>query len=259
MSEHGNPQQVMTALITGAAGGIGLATVKHFLKAGCNVVAVDVNRELLAASEKRLEASRMSGYASCCADVSDPSAVEAIGALARERFGRIDILVNNAGISPKIGKRSPKLMEVTLDSWQRTYDVNVTSVLLTCQAFVPAMRDAGWGRVVNISSLAGRTKSVVAGPTYSATKAALIGFTRTVAAELASSGVTVNAIAPGRIDTPMAQLAGPETNAIYVAQIPAGRMGRPDEVAAAVAYLASDAAGFVTGVTLDVNGGFFMA
>ena len=150
-------------------------------------------------------------------------------------------------------------MEVTLDSWQRTYDVNVTSVLLTCQAFVPAMRDAGWGRVVNISSLAGRTKSVVAGPTYSATKAALIGFTRTVAAELASSGVTVNAIAPGRIDTPMAQLAGPETNAIYVAQIPAGRMGRPDEVAAAVAYLASDAAGFVTGVTLDVNGGFFMA
>jgi 3-oxoacyl-[acyl-carrier protein] reductase len=151
-----------------------------------------------------------------------------------------------------------RLEEIALEEWNRVLAVNLTSMLLTCQAFVPAMRQARWGRVVNMASIAGRSRSVLAGASYGAPKAGVVGFTRAIAGEVAADGVTVNCVAPGRIQSPMAQHTDPQSNAEYARVIPVSRFGTPEDVASGAAYLARSEAGFITGAFLDMNGGFAM-
>lgn len=251
------PVQSRIALVTGAARGIGAAIAERLASDGMHVVLADI----LDGVEETASALAAKGHAASAArvDLGDLPAVEPFVADLVRRHGRIDVIVNNAGISPKHdGKRAP-IDETSLEEWQKVVDINLTACFLIVKASLPSMKANRWGRIVNMASQAGRTKSLVAGSHYAASKAGLIGFTRTLAGEVGSFGITANCIAPGRIDTPMASEAGSEVNARYVSTIPVGRIGTPDDVGAAVSYLASDEAGFVTGVCLDLNGGHFMA
>jgi 3-oxoacyl-[acyl-carrier protein] reductase len=171
----------------------------------------------------------------------------------------IDILVNCAGINrQKADGGRYTLEEVDDEGWALTMAINLTAPFLLCRAFVPGMKARGWGRIVNIASRAGRTFVAASNVDYSASKAGLIGLTRMVAGECAEFGITANCIAPGRISTPLADTQSVDIIEASVSTIPVKRVGASWEAGAAVAYLASDAAGFVTGVTLDVNGGAFM-
>jgi len=245
-----------TALVTGGARGIGLAIVRDLLAVGHRVAIMDVDESALERATAELGGPNL---VSVKADLARPEEIAAGVRGAEEALGALDILVNNAGISPKIDGRPAPFEQIDLETWNRVWQINVTAMLLTCQAVVPGMRQRGWGRVVNMASLAGRTRPTVAGAAYAASKSAVIGLTRAVAVECAGHGVTVNAIAPGRIDTPMAAGAAPGMNEEFARRIPVGRMGLPEEIAAAALYLVGERTGFVTGTVLDVNGGFFMA
>lgn len=243
------------ALVTGAARGIGFATAIELLDRGHKVVMADVTsiepEKVPLALRDRAMFARM--------DVADQDNVNEVIAQAEKDFGSVGILVNNAGLSLKNAEgRSRGILEVTEDEWSRMFAVNVTAILRLCQRVIPGMQQARWGRIVNVSSLAGRTKTVVAGPTYMATKAAVLGLTRGIAAEMGPAGITANCVAPGRILTEMAMQAGEEVNARYAAQIPVRRIGTPEEVADAIAYFTSEQAGFVNGAVIDINGGFYM-
>lgn len=246
-----------TALVTGAARGIGLAIARRLCIEGVKVVVADIQDEV-----KDVAATLIAeGHDAVPAliDLGDLPAIEPFVANLISDHGRIDVLVNNAGISPKHnGVRAP-IDATDLDEWRRVIDINLTACFLLTKSCLPSMKEAGWGRFVNVASQAGRTRSQVAGAHYAASKAGLIGFTRTLAGECGASGITANCIAPGRIDTPMASGATADVNQRFVSGIPVGRIGLPEEVAAAAAYLISDEAAFVTGVCLDLNGGHFMA
>lgn len=167
--------------------------------------------------------------------------------------------LNNAGVSPKRPDgRSSGILEVSEEEWAQVLGINLTCVMRLCQLFLPAMRDQGYGRIVNVASLAGRARSIVAGPSYMASKAGVIGLTRAIASEMGPYGITANCVAPGRILTEMAQQAGPEVNQRYAEQIPVRRLGTPEEVGASIAFLCGPDAGFVNGAIIDINGGFYM-
>lgn len=245
------------ALVTGAARGIGAALAERLASDGLKVILADVLDSVedtaAALRNKALDAEGAK------VDLADLNSIEPFVASLLARHGRLDVVVNNAGISPKHnGLRAP-IEETSLDEWQSVIDINLTACFLLTKATLPSMKANRWGRFVNMASQAGRTRSQVAGSHYSASKAGLIGFTRTLAGEVGAFGITANCIAPGRIDTPMASEAGSEVNARYLSAIPVGRIGTPDDVGAAVSYLASDSAGFVTGICLDLNGGHFMS
>jgi 3-oxoacyl-[acyl-carrier protein] reductase len=172
------------------------------------------------------------------------------------QFGRLDILVNNAGISPSHEGRSLDLEDMPVEEWDRVIAVNLTGTFLMCRAALPLMKRGKWGRIVNFSSQGGRTRSLLSGAHYAATKAGLIGFTRILAGQVGKHGITANCIAPGRIDTEQSRSFGDA--AAYAAQLPVGRLGEPQDIAAGVEYLVSEGASFVTGTVLDVNGGYFM-
>jgi len=243
------------ALVTGAARGIGLATAVALLERGHQVVISDVAKVDL----EQVPGTLRDRARAAALDVADPANVADVLAWTEKELGSVGILVNNAGLSLKNAEgKSRGILEVTEDEWASMFAVNVTAIMRLCQRVLPGMRQARWGRIVNVSSLAGRTKSVVAGPTYMATKSAVLGLTRAIATEMGPDGVTANCVAPGRILTEMAMQAGEEVNARYAAQIPVRRIGTPEEVAGAIAYLASEQAGFVNGAVIDVNGGFYM-
>lgn len=244
------------ALVTGAARGIGRATARALLAAGCRVVAAD--RTAMDADALRGDWPAENAWPAAL-DVTDTAGIAALRDAAAARWGDITVLVNNAGVSPKQADgRSAGITEITEAEWAQVLAVNLTAPLRLAQALLPGMRAAGWGRIVNVSSLAGRSKSLVAGGSYMASKSGVLGLTRAIAAEMGPFGITANAVAPGRILTEMAMQAGEEVNRDYAAQIPVRRLGTAEEVADAIAFLASERAGFINGAVIDINGGFFM-
>jgi NAD(P)-dependent dehydrogenase (short-subunit alcohol dehydrogenase family) len=243
---------IRVALVTGAAKGIGAAIADRLARDGRHVVIGDIDD---AEAGAKAEALRAAGHRADAVrlDVSQPESVAAAFAELDRRFGRCDIVVNNAGIA----KTAP-FLDFPLESWQAHLNVNVTGVLLCSQHGGRLMRREGWGRIVNIASVAGLRAVGVGRTGYGTSKAAVIGLTRQMAVELAEHRITANAVAPGPVDTPMTRvLHSPEFRQAYTSAIPMRRYGTPEEIAAAVAYFASEDAGYVTGTVLPLDGGFY--
>ncbi|WP_298675102.1 3-oxoacyl-[acyl-carrier-protein] reductase [uncultured Lentibacter sp.] len=236
------------ALITGASGGIGGAIAKALHGAGATVALSGTREEPLKALAAELGAR---AHVLPC-NLSDAEAVDALPKQAIEAMGACDILVNNAGIT-----RDQIFMRMSDDEWQSVLDVNLTSTMRLCRGVMRPMMKARWGRIINISSIVGATGNP-GQANYAASKAGMVGMTKSIAYEVASRGITANAVAPGFIATAMTEKLTDEQKGKINAQIPAARMGTPEEIAAAVLYLASPEAGYVTGSTLHVNGGMAM-
>jgi 3-oxoacyl-[acyl-carrier protein] reductase len=248
-----NPNTDRVALVTGAARGIGAAVAAKLAANGHPVVLADVIPEVEAT------AAALPNARAIHLDVADAAAVAALPrALGADWWDRLGVVVNNAGISPKVDGVARKIRDMPLEEWNRVLAVNLTGAFLVSQACIPPLRARRWGRVVVMTSQAARGKSQIAGAHYAASKTGLMAFARSLATELGPDGITVNSIAPGRIDTPMARGSASGVNDRFLAQIPLGRMGTPEDVAEVVAFLASDAAGYLTGTTIDVGGGSFM-
>jgi NAD(P)-dependent dehydrogenase (short-subunit alcohol dehydrogenase family) len=239
------------ALVTGAWRGIGRAIVRALLAEGARVAinVRDAERAGRAAREEGPDAMPAPG------DVAQGAQVAAMVAAVVERWGRLDVLVNNAAYAT--GTRLPDLTE---EEWRRGLDVNVTGAFLCLKAALPTMREAGYGRVINIASTAGKTVSTLGGAHYTASKHALLGLTRAAARELGPLGITVNAVCPGLTDTELTHdTAGPErVQQLVGTAVPIRRLGRPEEVADLVAYLASERSGYINGAALDINGGIIL-
>ena len=244
------------ALVTGAARGIGAAIAARLAAGGHPVVLADVLDEV----DSTAASLRSAGHDARAIrlDVSDEAAVAELPRLLGGLWDRLGVLVNNAGISPKAEGRARRVRDMPADEWRRVLDVNLTGAFLVSRACIPPLAARRWGRVVMIASQAARTKSRIAGAHYAASKSGLLGLTRSLAVELGPEDVTVNSVAPGRIDTPMARGAASGTNEAFLTDIPLGRTGSPEEVADVVAFLASDAASYLNGATIDVGGGSFM-
>ena len=236
------------ALITGASGGIGGAIARQLHTAGASVTLSGTRNEPLEALAAELGAN---AHVLLC-NLSDMQTVEALPKEAAEMMGGVDILVNNAGVT-----RDNLFMRMSDDEWQSVIDVNLTATMKLCKGVLRGMMKARWGRIINISSVVGATGNPGQG-NYAASKAGMVGMSKSLAAEVASRGITVNAVAPGFITTAMTDKLTDDQKAAIMGQIPAGRMGNADEIAAAVLYLASAEAGYVTGTTLHINGGMAM-
>jgi 3-oxoacyl-[acyl-carrier protein] reductase len=239
------------ALITGAAQGIGRAIAQELADAGAVLVLADVNEAKLAETAAEFAAAGAQATP-FTVNVSSQESIETCAKAILDKFGKVEILVNNAGIT-----RDSLMLRMKRTDWDLVLSINLTGAFLLTQALLSAMLKNRWGRIVNIASVVGRAGQ--AGQVnYAASKAGLIGFTRSLAREVASRGITVNAVAPGYIETPMTAVLNEQQNAAMMAQIPLGRRGTPKDVAQAVKFLASDAASYITGHVLDVNGGMFM-
>jgi 3-oxoacyl-[acyl-carrier protein] reductase len=236
------------ALVTGASGGIGGAIAHALHGAGATVALSGTRVEPLEALAAEL-GSR--AHVLPC-NLSDAAAVEALPKQAVEAMGAVDILVNNAGIT-----RDQIFMRMSDEEWQSVLDVNLTSTMRLCRGVMRPMMKARWGRIINISSIVGATGNP-GQANYAASKAGMVGMTKSIAYEVASRGITANAVAPGFIATAMTDKLNDDQKAAINAKIPAARMGTAQEIAAAVLYLASPEAGYVTGTTLHVNGGMAM-
>ena len=236
------------ALVTGASGGIGGAIARALHGAGATVALSGTRVAPLEALAGELGGRT---HVLPC-NLSDPAEVDALPKQAAEAMGSVDILVNNAGIT-----RDQVFMRMSDADWQSVLDVNLTSTMRLCRAVMRPMMKARWGRIVNISSVVGATGNP-GQANYAASKAGMVGMTKSIAYEVASRGITANCVAPGFIATAMTDKLTDEQKAKINAQIPAARMGSPEEIAAAVLYLASAEAAYVTGTTLHVNGGMAM-
>ncbi len=237
-----------SALVTGASGGIGGAIARALHARGATVAISGTRPGPLEALAGDL-GERV--HVLPC-DLSDAEAVEALPKAAAEAMGSVDILVNNAGIT-----RDQLFMRMSDADWDSVLAVNLTSTMRLARGVLRGMMKARWGRIVNISSIVGVTGNP-GQANYAASKAGVIGMSKSLAAEVATRGITVNCVAPGFIATAMTEVLSDEQKARINTQIPAARMGTPEEIAAAVLYLASDEAGYVTGQTLHVNGGMAM-
>lgn len=242
------------ALVTGAAGGIGAATARELHAAGFKLVLWDVTEgfpsELAGTDERVLRQ---------VVDVTDVVQVDRALAEIRARWGGVSVLINNAGISPKKPDGKGRgILSVTPGEWAKVLDINLTSLLTLIQKTAPDMMVQGWGRIVNLSSQAARTRASVPGVAYVCTKTAVLGLTRYAAEELGPHGITCNAVTPGRIASPMTASAGAEVTERLNSNTPLRRMGTPEEVAKAIAFFCTPSGDFVSGAVLDVNGGLFM-
>lgn len=246
-----------TALITGAASGIGLEIARRFAAAGKRVILVDRNPAVLdIASSMTPQSGNVIAFA---IDLADEAQIMSMVEQVNADFDGVDILVNCAGVAPKKNGGPIPLSEVTTSDWEAVFRVNLTAPFILSREFLPGMQKRGYGRVINIASISGRTFRPRAGIDYSASKAGLIGLTNRLAGEFAPYGITVNCVAPGRVQTPMSGISEEAALAIARSTIPVGRGGRVGEIAATVEFLASDEAAFITGACLDVNGGDFIA
>ena len=233
------------ALVTGASGGIGGEIARVLHGAGASVVLSGTRLEPLQALAAELGDR---AFVVTC-NLADPASVEALPKAAIAAMGAVDILVNNAGVT-----RDNLFMRMSDDEWSSVIDINLTSTFRLCRGVLRGMMKARWGRIINISSVVGATGNPGQG-NYAASKAGMVGMSKSLAAEVASRNITVNCVAPGMIETAMTAKLNDAQKAAILAAVPMGRMGTVAEIAAAVLYLASPEAGYVTGSTLHVNGG----
>ena len=234
------------ALVTGAARGIGFAIASRLATDGARVAVLDLDAAAAEAAAKKIGGAALW----MAADVTKPAAVD--GAIRRvvDAWGRLDIVVNNAGITG----RSFPIWELSDEDWRRVIDADLTSVFLCCRAAVKVMLGQGGGRIINIASIAGKEGNPTLVP-YSSAKAGVIGLTKALAKEVCTRGILVHAVAPAVIGTELLQQMEQSTVDLLVSKIPMGRVGRPEEVAALVAWLASDDCSFTTGAVHDLSGG----
>lgn len=245
MSVFANRFSGRTAIITGGASGLGLETAKRIVAEGGRVALWDINQEAIDAAKKAVGAD-----AAFVLDVSDHSSVVAAAAASRKALGRVDILVASAGIT---GATSP-VVDFPIDSWRRVLEVNTTGLFFCCREIVPFMQENRYGRIVNIASVAGKEGNPGASA-YSASKAAVIAFTRSLGKELATTGVLVNCVTPATFESAMLQQM-PQSQIDYMkSRIPMGRLGEASESAALVCWLASEECSFSTAATFDISGG----
>ncbi len=238
------------AVVTGGGQGMGRAVARRLVEGGAKVVVNDKNGDAAQAVADALG----SGALAAPGDVTVKADVDAVVRLAVDAFGSIGILVNNAGIL-----FSTALADMEEEEWDLVIDVNMKGTYLFTRAVLPVMKQAGWGRIVNFSSTAGKAVSTLGGPHYTAAKAGILGLTRAAAKEFAPYGITVNAVCPGLVNTEMVQQnVSPERLDAYLASFPISRICDPSEVAELVAFLASDRAAYITGASLDINGGDLM-
>jgi len=228
-----------TALVTGAARGIGLACSQRLRREGCLVIGVDLTQSMM--DEVRSEFDQVGAV-----DVADSKSVAEL----YESIGSVDIIINSAGV---VGPNKP-MWEVSDAEWQQTINVNLTGIFNVMRAFIPAMKDKGWGRIVNIASIAGKEGNPNLAA-YSASKAGVIGLTKSIGKELATTGVLVNSIAPAVIATPMNADNTPQVLEYMISRIPMGRTGSAAEVAALATWLCSEECSFSTGACYDISGG----
>lgn len=243
------PLQGEIALVTGASRGIGAAIADTLAAQGATVIGTATSASGAAAIGERLAANGGHGRE---LNVTDAAAVDALIDAIGKEFGAVSILVNNAGIT-----RDNLFMRMSDEEWAQVIDVNLTSSFRLARGVLRGMMKARWGRIVTITSVVGTTGNPGQG-NYAAAKAGLVGMSKSLAYEVASRGITVNCVAPGFIETAMTDKLNDEQKGRILTQIPAGKMGAPDDIAAAVLYLASPQAGYVTGATLHVNGGMAM-
>jgi len=239
------------ALVTGGSRGIGRATALALCRAGYEIVVA--SPELEKNEEVAAEIRTCSGKAlTLDLDLANLESIKTAFGTALKECGRIDVLVNNAGIT-----RDALSMRMKLEDWDLVIRINLTGAFFATQQVLPRMMKERWGRIVNIASVVGRSGNP-GQANYVASKAGIIGLTKTLAQEVGSRGITVNAVAPGFIDTDMTAKLPPEVKARMAEKIPLGRFGRPEDVAAAVRFLASEDAAYITGQCIDVNGGMYM-
>lgn len=253
--EHKPPltfRQSKTALITGAGRGLGKAIAESLHACGMQVVLADIDIELVQNAALSLDSSGKSAIAMEL-DVANANQFEQVFNDTVARLNSVDVLINNAGITI-----AQDFFSISPEDWHRVMDVNLTSVFYGCQLAARHMKNRGHGRIVNISSKGGQLGSPLSGAHYSVSKAGIICLTKVVASELAGHGVTVNSVAPAVVRAPVMDTLPQDKLESMIEQIPVKRIGEASEVAALVTYLVSDQAGYVTGATMDINGGLYM-
>ncbi len=240
----------MLALVTGASGVLGLATAKALIDTGYRVIMVDLDQQRLDSQAGDLGTEAIP----VALDISNPKKISEVSRNIRAQFGEVSVLVNNAGLLS-----NNKLTETSDNEWRRLLSVNLDGAFYLCREWLGGMKERGWGRIINISSLAMKTGGLTAGTSYTASKGGLTALTLSIAREAASHGVTANGIAPAYIKTPMiTDFLSDAQQQELLAQIPVGRFCDPEEVAHVVSFLVSPLSGFITGEIIDINGGLHM-
>ena len=238
------------ALVTGASGVLGLATVKTLIDDGYRVIMVDLDQEKLESEAEALGSAAIP----VSLDISSPDRVRSVSQKIRQDQGEVSVLVNNAGLLS-----NSKLSETDDDEWRKLLSVNLDGAFYLCREWLDGMKERGWGRIINISSLAMKTGGLTAGTSYTASKGGLTALTLSSAREAAAHGVTANGIAPAYIRTPMiTDFLSADQQQLLLEQIPVGRFCEPEEVAHIVSFLVSPLSGFITGEIIDINGGLHM-